>query len=270
MLLGAGAVVALIALIGSQTDAGQKLIQEGEDLVGDGLLGKAFDFAKASAFRAALPVGVASYASELIQAGQRYGVDPWVLAGLMFRESLGGLALKPKGPAGTGDFIPRKSGAYVKYADPATGLPPDGQGWGRGLMQIDYGVWNAWVTSNDWTDPQTNINKAAEIFKGSLDYFTRAAGPDVKIDQWRINTGMPQYRIAPWSVKYGVVAVASAADPRPLSGAALYEAALAAFNAGPSGVLQAVALGLPGEAVTTGQDYTSWLINKVSSWAAGF
>lgn len=143
-------------------------------------------------------------------------------------------------------------------------------------MQIDFGAHNAWFASGaNWGDPQTNINKGAEILKGQLDFFRKPAGSGVMVDCWRLTTGLPQYRIAPWS-KYGNVptcppgakTVGPFKDPRPLAGPVLWEAAIAAYNAGPSGALQAVALGFPGEAATTGQDYVSWFTTRVAAWSA--
>jgi len=41
---------------------------------------------------------------------------------------------------------------------------------------------------------------------------------------------------------------------------------MAAYNAGSSGVLKALALGLPPDAPTTGQDYVSWVAAKLQAW----
>lgn len=235
--------------------------------------------AATGAFAAAkLPYNLARWVPNIISAANSYGVSPFILAGIMLRESNGGAALTPANdPAGTGDFIPRWSGAYFKYASPTTGLPPDGRGWGRGLMQLDYGVHNAWAISSAWYDPQVNIDKAASLVKEQMAFFQKAStGQSIYVDTWRLTTGMPQYNIQPWSQRYGVnVPIPSGAakvgpfrDPRPLSGDALQAAAFAAYNAGPTGVLQALALGLPAEAATTGQDYVSWLSSKMASWTS--
>jgi hypothetical protein len=40
----------------------------------------------------------------IMDAAEKYNLQPSIIAGLGSRESLWGLALKPKGPAGTGDF----------------------------------------------------------------------------------------------------------------------------------------------------------------------
>lgn len=238
-------------------------------------IGQAFDFAKSAAFTAALPRQVARYSTEILRAAQQFNVDPWVLAIIMYRESLGGDALRPQGPTGTGDFIPRKPGnLYYKYADPATGLPPDGLGWGRGLMQIDYGVHIDWFKSGaNWRDAQVNINKGAEVFAEKLRFFSApSSGKPIAVESWRITTGKPEYKIQPWSVKYPRSGQwpTSVPDIRPLRGDKLYEAAIAAYNVSYAGVQQAIGLGLPAEAGTTGQDYVSSFLSRLASWQKNF
>lgn len=236
--------------------------------------GVAFDFAKRGAFKVALPNGVSTYSDQILNAAQKYNVDPWVLAGIMYNESRGGLAVgyKPQGPAGTGDFIPRgPSSIYAKFSNPVTGLPPDGEGWGRGLMQIDYGAHNAWVISNNWRDAQTNINKGAEIFRWNLDYFSKPSSGIIEVEKWRVETGKPEYNIQPWKVKYPRANWPTLVkDPRPLSGSQLYEAALAAYNVSPKAVLQAIGLGLPAEAGTTRQEYVTKFLAVIAPWKAKF
>jgi len=235
----------------------------------------AFDFAKSAAFAAALPWQVARYAPEILNAAKRFDVDPWVLAIIMYRESLGGEALTPKGPTGTGDFIPRKPGnLYYKHADPSTGLPPDGKGWGRGLMQIDYGVHIDWFKSGaSWQDAQTNINKSAEVVREKFRFFSApSSGKPITVESWRLTTGKPEYRIQPWMKKYprSEQWPTSVPDIRPLKGQALYEAAIAAYNVSYGGVQQAIGLGLPAEAGTSGQDYVSSFLTRLASWQKNF
>lgn len=238
------------------------------------VIGQAFDYGRAAAFRLALPPAVAQYATAILTAAQRFGVDPWALAAIMYNESRGGIAsgYTPQGPAGTGDFIPRWAGnKYFQFANPQTGLPPDGKGWGRGLMQIDYGVHNAWVTTNPWYDAQTNIDKGAEILKWNLDYFRKPPGSSVTVESWRITKGMPQYGIAPWQSKYPRSTwPTQVADVRPLVGQPLYEAAIAAYNVSYPAVLQALGLGLPAEAGTSNQSYVSKFLSLVSGWKVNF
>lgn len=241
------------------------------------MLSKAVDLAQENAFAAVLPKGVASYARELITSAQRYGVSPWALAGIMYRESGGGFAsgYKPQGSSrGTGDWAPRApSHTYFRYANPATGLPPDGLGWGRGLMQLDYGVHNAWVLANDWGNPQVNIDKAASILADNQRYFSNSPGAPVTVQSWRLN-GLTDANgrtiVNGWGNKYGLRSTGPFADPRPLSGPALLDAAMAAYNAGAGGVLQALAAGLPASAATAGNDYSDWIATRAEGWAQGF
>lgn len=207
---------------------------------------------------AAVPRAVATYVPMLRAAGERYGVPSSLLAGILWRESNAGTTLKPPGPTGTGDFVPRKPRSrYFSFADPLTGLPPDGLGWGRGLMQVDYGVHNAWVMANDWGNAAVNIDKAASILADFVAYFRHAPGGPVAIEAWRLPT---------WRALKPNLATMNP-DPRPLSGVALYEAALAAYNAGASGVLQALAAGLPASTPTTGGEYANWILSRVTSWS---
>lgn len=207
---------------------------------------------------AAVPRAIVTYVPMLRAAGQRYGVPSSLLAGIMWRESNAGASLKPPGPTGTGDFTPRSNTSlYFKYADPATGLPRDGLGWGRGLMQIDYGVHNAWATSSDWGNAATNIDKAASILADFYTFFRRPAGPAVSISAYNVNR---------WRALKPDITSGPYPDPRPLSGTALAEAALAAYNAGSSNVLQALAAGLPASTPTTGGEYASWILTRVSQW----
>ena len=241
------------------------------------LASKVVTAGKEAAFAAVLPSGVSSYASELLASANRYGLSPWMLAGIMYRESQGGLAkgYEPKGsPRGTGDRIPRGSGSvYFKFANPATGLPPDGLGWGRGVMQIDYGAHNAWVTSNDWGNAQKNIDYAASIVANNARFFQAAPGGPITVEAWRLKgltSPSGQVVVKGWADKYGLKSTGPFRDPRPLSGDKLIEATLAAYNAGSKGVLQAIAAGLPASAATAGNDYADWIIARATSWASKF
>lgn len=183
-------------------------------------------FVSDTAFRASLPGAVSNYAEELTRAADAYGVSRYILAAIMWRESNGGATLKPQGPSGTGDFTPRSTaGRYAPYMG-ANGLPSDGQGWGRGLMQIDYGAHNAWVISNPWWEPQVNINKAAEIYVAGRNQLSAA--------------GITEPQLTP--------------------------AALAAYNAGPAAVLKSLQAGQDPSASTTGGDYASWILSRVGEW----
>lgn len=221
-------------------------------------------------FIAKMPEEIKQFANLLLDAAEVHGVDPYLLAGMAWRESHAGALLRPSGPTGTGDFIPRKSGsAWFKYADPSTGLPPDGHGWGRGLMQLDYGAEHDWVMSNAWDDAATSIDKAATKLAGLYQYFQQPAGPQVRVDGWRLNGlyGADGTCIVKgWKALYGLQSQGPFPDARPLAGEVLDEAALAAYNAGTVGVLEAIAAGLPGSAPSSGNDYGRYIIDHANSW----
>lgn len=234
------------------------------------LVDKAVGIGQEGLFAAAIPLNAARYAGDILASARRYDVSPWALMGIMYRESRGGATLTPPGPGGTGDFIKRapgwKSGSYTA---PATGLPEDGRGWGRGLMQIDFGVHHDWVTTHDWANPAVNIGKGASLLAENLRFFQRPAAGGVLVSSWRLN-GYPAANVAGWRAKYGLTSIGPFPDPRPLSGEALLDAAVAAYNAGVMGVLQALAAGLPASAATAGNDYVPWIASRVGTWVAKF
>jgi soluble lytic murein transglycosylase-like protein len=102
--------------------------------------------------------------------------DWTIIAGVMWRESLFGLALKPRGPAGTGDH-----------------------GHGRGLMQVDD-RWHPWVNeSEEWKDPEANIRYAV----------TRVLSPAIRMFH-DVKTGLAAYNAGPGAVSK---ALKRGADP---------------------------------------------------------
>jgi len=96
-------------------------------------------------------------------AAQQFGFQPAVICGIGSRESGWGLLLKPPGPTGTGDFAPRKN---TKPFRPGP-LPPDGGGYGRGLMQIDFDAFPFAQTDN-WKDPQANIEFGCRVLHSNF------------------------------------------------------------------------------------------------------
>ena len=90
-----------------------------------------------------------------------------MIGGLGSRESQWGLALKPVGPAGTGDFAPRRFPTRFR----AGPLPPDG-GFGRGLLQIDYDAYD-FARTGDWQEPAANIRFGCQVLAESRDVIQR-------------------------------------------------------------------------------------------------
>ena len=92
-----------------------------------------------------------------------------IICGIGSRESQWGRALHPRGPGGTGDKIRRSTRREWR---PDTALPPDGGGFGRGLMQIDYDA-HQFARGVEWQDAQKNILYGGRVLKENLTYFMR-------------------------------------------------------------------------------------------------
>jgi hypothetical protein len=187
----------------------------------------------------ASPSEARPYAGIILQVSRETGVDPFVLALIGQRESNWGLTLNPPGPGGTGD-----------------------NGAGHGLMQIDSGSWSDWLAANNWRDALTNVRKGAAIYKSYRDYFASTPKtPTVTVSATNA---------ARWGVPAG-----QRRDPRPLTGDALLSASLAAYNAGPGTVLQAVSAGLHPDQVTSPRagnirDYSAWVMVRMQQAIAKF
>lgn len=262
ILLGAAALLVFAMNSAPVTDAINTVVAAGKE----------------AAFRLALPSSLQPWSDFFLSASRQYGVSPWLLAGICYRESSGGTALRPSGPGGTGDFNPRPAGRRYSsgYTVGSSGMPEDGQGWGRGLMQLDWAVQYPWPQQNPWQDPQTNINKGAQVLQSALSYFQTDPGedaPGIVVDPWRL-TGLTSATgtvlVQGWGALYGLTNLGPYQDPRPLSGSDLALAGMAAYNAGPSGVLQALAVGLPADAATAGNNYASWIATRVAGWLGSF
>lgn len=102
------------------------------------------------------------YRQIIYDASQTSGVfRASLIAAIIYRESLFGLALTPPGPGGTGDFAKR---------GPNKRLPGDDKGWGRGLMQIDY-QWHEFARISNWMDPRENIFYGTQLLRGFYNAF---------------------------------------------------------------------------------------------------
>ncbi len=91
-------------------------------------------------------------------AAQKFEIQSCIIAGVGSRESEWGLALKPAGPEGTGDFVPRIKTKTFRV----TPLPSDGLGFGRGLLQIDFDF-HEFARTGNWKDPKENIFYGCEL-----------------------------------------------------------------------------------------------------------
>ncbi len=158
------------------------------------------------------------YLAFIKQGAQQYDIDVPVLGGLGSRESNWGLALKPAGTGGTGDFARRS--APTRFRQDA--LPPDGGGFGRGLMQIDFDA-HEFARTGNWQDPQQNILYGCKVLADCLSFFQRKEN---------------------------------------LQGKLLLRAALAAYNCGPGNVLKAIRNGLDVDFYTAHRDYSEDVLNR--------
>ena len=159
-----------------------------------------------------------NYRSFINEGAARHHLDSTVIAGLGSRESQWGLALKPPEAGGTGDFVVRKSRTPFRPA----ALPPDGGGFGRGLMQIDYDAFE-FARIGKWKDPRENILFACQVLADCREAIRQQAG---------------------------------------LDGIKLLRGTLAAYNAGTKRVLEAVQQGADLDSVTTGRNYSADVLSR--------
>lgn len=106
----------------------------------------------------------AIYQALVTAAAAKHGIEDLLIYGLGSRESDWGLSLHPPGAAGTGDKAPRRAPPWP-YP-----LPPDGLGWGRGLMQIDYQ--NDFGKTGPWRDAAQNIEFGTALLAANIAHFT--------------------------------------------------------------------------------------------------
>jgi hypothetical protein len=202
------------------------------------LFGKVVTAGKELAFKASLPERARSFSDTMLQVAREEALDPYLIFALGDRESLWGDALSPRGPAGTGD-----------------------SGHGHGLMQIDDGSFGPWLVSNDWTNPYVNVKKGAKILKAKLAFFTgRSAAKGLTDGQYVTLSAAAAERRGVPPGKYP--------DPRPLTGKALWEAAIAAYNTGEGNVLMSLVAGKPAQFTTAKGDYVADVSNRGAQAAA--
>lgn len=152
-----------------------------------------------------LPAGT-EYLLPVVKAlSEKHNISGHLLLGILNAESRYGLALKPHGPTGSGDFIARQStpdrdarmakfplpGVVKKQVDgikargittPCMAWVPTTNGWGCGLFQLDYESHFDFCKSGDWVDPMkageyaiTKILKPNRVFLAKKHGLTGAA-----------------------------------------------------------------------------------------------
>ncbi len=166
----------------------------------------------------------ARYGASIIAAAADFGLPPAIITALGSRESRWGLALTPKGPRGTSDLLPRP---FVRphRTEP---LPPDGRGFKRGLMRIDYDA-HEFARSGDWQSPDANLRYACGLVQEAKAQLRRRTV---------------------------------------LHGQALLRAALAAYSCGTGNVMRAVQHGLDLDFYTVGRDYANDVLDRAGFFEA--
>lgn len=191
-------------------------------------------------FAWSLPDNAQPYAEIILDVAKQKKLDPFLIAAIGQKESRWGDALRPPGPGGTGDWTARNwtTENGVLYA-----MPPDGQGWGRGLMQLDWWWYRKdFANGLDWADPYENIAKGADRLVDAVKYFSsKPSTPYVTLSA----TNASRRGVSPGQYP----------DPRPLSGELLNQAAIAAYNTGNANVLMSVAVGVSPDVTTAGAPY---------------
>lgn len=104
-----------------------------------------------------------NYSDYIRYAAQEAGVHQSIICGIGSRESRWGLALTPPFPYGTGDFAHRSSRKEFRQGS----LPPDGKGFGRGIMQIDYDA-HDFARKGEWRDPGKNIAYSGKVLGDNI------------------------------------------------------------------------------------------------------
>ena len=223
-------------LFGRDTESAVKRFQSEHGLSDDGIVGPitwaallgtaALDLGKT--FPTTFPRNDASlleqlreaerYKASIEQAVEKFGFQLAVIGGVGSRESGWGLTLRPAGTAGTGDFASRSPKPPLRPGP----LPPDGGGFGRGLMQIDFDA-HSFARGEQWKSADANILYGCQVLADCQ-----------KLIQRKTN----------------------------LEGRALLRAVLAGYNAGPGNALTAIREGHDIDFFTTGRDYSKDVLNR--------
>jgi hypothetical protein len=218
-------------LFGRDTEGAVKRFQREQGLDDDGIVGPltwaalleldpswTTTFAPDDPARLAELAQLERYADAVTAAAAQYGVPAAVVAGIGSRESGWGLRLRPAGPTGTGDWLPRRYPTRYRSGP----FPPDGEGFGRGLMQIDFDA-HPFARTGTWRDPAANIKYGVSVLAQASAFL------DGRVK---------------------------------LVGDRLLRAAVAAYNCGSGNVLRAIAAGHDVDFYTAGRNYSSDVLNR--------
>lgn len=201
-----------------------------------------FDYSRWNDFVSALPAEAKPYADIIKRVSQAKGVSPLLLAMFGYSETRWGTGAgySPKGAAGKGD-----------------------SGHGHGIFQIDDRSHADWLSTNAWWDAEVNAGKALDIYKSNLKFFSGRG-----TIKGHVEDGLVKYSatVAP-RFNLGDKAVARN-DPRPLHGATLLRASLAAYNTGALNVLRSIAAGLDPDHTTAHKSYSANILTRGAEVAA--
>jgi hypothetical protein len=161
------------------------------------------------------------YRTTIIAAGQRHKIPTNIIIGIMSRESACGLTLRPQGPTGTGDWVARNPKPEIGRPDK---MPPDGQGFGRGLMQIDYDA-HEFARTGEWWEADQNIDYGCLVLFEAREFISSR----IEICEAR-----------------------------------LLSAYIAAYNAGPGRIVKALQNQIDPDMYTTGRDYSKVVIGRAN------
>lgn len=170
-----------------------------------------------------LPKGCEYLADVAEKAGEEHKVSPYLLLGICFAESNYGLALKPPGPTGSGDYIARPATPDRNAKMAAAPLPgvvrkvlaegiksrhlvgptdawvPTTTGWGCGLMQFDYEAHYDFCKSGAWKEPSAIFAQACKLLLSNKKFL---AGKLPKLNAYELS----QASIAAYNAGAGRVA----------------------------------------------------------------
>jgi hypothetical protein len=200
-----------------------------------------------------LPKGTEYLVEVAAVAATANKMSPYLLLGICFAESNYGLALKPPGPGGSGDFIARpatpdrdkkmvefplpgvirqrlQDGIKArKIAGPCDAWVPTHTGWGCGLLQFDYEAHFDFCKSGAWKEPPRIFDQACKLLlSGRKVLVAKCPG---------------------------------------LSGPALDQAMIASYNAGAGRVAKAVIAKQPLDSVTFHPGYVKKICDKADALA---
>lgn len=255
-VLTIGGAAALIALIVKRKEVGGAVESAGESIM------TAVTSAQLAGTRLLMPKGTEYLADLAFELAPKYDVSPFIVLGIVFAESDFGRALKPAGPGGTGDFIPRSPSRCVKVdaagkcvktlgnlvselsfpvkTNASGQLVPTDRGWGHGLFQIDLGSHYDFIATGQWADPRAAMEYALKLYSSYRSQIKKAVPSIGPID--------------------------------------LVRATIAAYNAGAGNVIKALKAGVPvgsldrgamrangGTRVTYSEGYVGKILDKGSA-----